>query len=50
MQISCTYQKIVVILHAFSMVGHIVPAREGMIINREREGYMAFVFRLSTFY
>ena len=30
---SCVYQKIVVILSAFSLVGQIVPARKGVFLN-----------------
>ncbi len=33
MQFSCVYQKIVVTLHAFSMVGYIVPAREVVLLT-----------------
>ena len=37
-EFSCVYQLFVVILSAFSMVGQIVPAREALSINPERDG------------
>ena len=36
MRFSCVVQKKVVSLQAFSMVGYIVPARKGIIINHKQ--------------
>ena len=36
MRFSCVVQKKVVPLQAFSMVGYIVPARKGIIINHKQ--------------